>query len=218
MLRATLLLPLAVLLALPGAAQNRQFQGRNTPQGQLDSSESIFAVMVAINAAGYDADADSPTNHPLRKQIRDYFKDKDLKSLDALRRFVNRHRSKNPRADLSQYISYALTTTGPPDFSYRYASGAIPKDVDALEGFTPLLIEFAREANLEDLWKRVQPAYDAAIAQYQEPVTHAVLLANAYLRNDTAGYLAGVFRSLSICSAPRTRCKRVVTSTIISSS
>ncbi len=194
MFRATLLLPLSILLALPGLAQDRQFEARNQPQGQLDASESIFAVMAAINAAGYDTDADSPSNHDLRRQIREYLKAKDLKSVDALGRFVRAHRSKNPRADLSQYISYALTTNGPPDFSYRYASGAIPADVDALEGFTPLLTEFSREANIEELWKRVQPAYDAAIAQYQEPVTYAVLQANAYLRNVTSGYLGRRFQ------------------------
>lgn len=189
-----LLLPLSLLIALPAAGQNRLFQTRNPPQGQLDSNESIFAVLAAINVAGYDVDSESPTNHPLRKQLRDFLKAKDLKSVDALGRFVRAHRSANPRADLSQYISYALTTNGPPDFSYRYASGAIPTDVDALEGLTPLMIEFTREANIDELWKRVQPAYDAAIAQYQEPVARAVLQANAYLRNDTAGYLGRRFQ------------------------
>jgi hypothetical protein len=38
--------------------------------GQLDASPSLFTVMAAINAAGYDADLASPNNHPLRMQIR----------------------------------------------------------------------------------------------------------------------------------------------------
>ena len=39
-------------------------------KGQLDASPALFAVMAAINAAGYDADAASPTNSPLRETIR----------------------------------------------------------------------------------------------------------------------------------------------------
>ena len=39
-------------------------------QGQLDASPTLFTVMAAINAAGYDADLDSPNNNPLRKAVR----------------------------------------------------------------------------------------------------------------------------------------------------
>ncbi len=39
-------------------------------EGQLDASRSLFSVLAAINAAGYDADLDSPANHPLRARIR----------------------------------------------------------------------------------------------------------------------------------------------------
>ncbi len=40
-------------------------------QGQLDGSETLFTVLAAINVAGYDADADSTSNSPIRRQIRD---------------------------------------------------------------------------------------------------------------------------------------------------
>src|SRR5205814_7929064 len=36
-------------------------------RGQLDASPTLFTVMAAINAAGYDAELASPNNHPLRK-------------------------------------------------------------------------------------------------------------------------------------------------------
>jgi len=179
---------------MPASPQGLRFIDRNPPQGQLDSSEALFVVMTAINAAGYDVDADSPTNSPLRKQIRDYFKGQNLRSVDAIRRFVRDHKPKNPAAELSQYISYALTINGPPDFSFRYASSVLPPDVAPLDEFTPLLIEFYREGHLDDVWKKVQPAYDQAIAEYQAPIARAVLQANAYLRSDTAGYLGRRFQ------------------------
>ncbi len=187
--RVTLLIPLTLLLAIPATPQLRPRPSE--PQGQLDSSEALFAVMAAINAGGYDAELDSPENNPLRKAVREYITSQNPKSLPALRRFVRDHHQKD---DLSQYISFALAVKGPPDFEYRYASTALPPDVDALNEFPPLLIDFYRDAHLAELWNRVQPAYDQVIAQYQPLIARAVLEANSYLRNDTAGYLGRRFQ------------------------
>ena len=38
--------------------------------GQLDASPTLFTVMAAINAVGYDADLASTNNHPVRNAIR----------------------------------------------------------------------------------------------------------------------------------------------------
>jgi len=192
--RASILLPICLLIALPAMPQARRVRTSTSPQGQIDSSEPLFVVMTAINAGGYDQGADSPTNNPLRKQIRDVLKAQDLKSVDAIRRFVRDRKPKNPAAELNQYISYALCLEGPPDFAFRYPSTALPPDVAALEEFTPLLIQFYREAHLDELWKKVQPAYDQAIADAQPAIARAVLQVNAYLRNDTAGYLGRRFQ------------------------
>ena len=186
---APLLLPLALLATVPGWAQ----PGPPAPAqatSQLDASPSLFAVLAAVNAAGYDAEIDSPSNHPLRKALRDYLAAQTLTSLPALKRFVRDHDPNN----LSQYISFALAANGPPGFSYRYPVSALPPDVAALDEFTPLVAAFYKEAHLEDLWKRSQPSFDQAIAQYTEPVSRAILQANAYLRNPTSGYLGRRFQ------------------------
>jgi len=188
-LHATRLVPLGLLLAIPAMPQLRARVPE--PQGQLDSSESLFAVMAAINAAGFDAEIDSPANHPLRKAAREYIAQQNPESLAALRRFVRDHHQKD---DLSQYISFALSVNGPPTFEYRYPSSALPPDVDALNELAPLLVNFYREAHLAELWNRVQPVYDQVIEQYQPLVARAVLEVNAYLRNDTAGYLGRRFQ------------------------
>jgi tetratricopeptide (TPR) repeat protein len=150
--------------------------------------------MVALNAAGFDLDKDSPTNSPLRREIRDYFAVQRNESLDELRRFVRDHRSRDPKLDLSAYISYALSVEGPPNFENRYPVTAMPPDVDRLYGFTAVLSAFYREAHLYDQWKRAQPFYDQAIARLQEPIARGVLQANAYLRNATSGYLGRRFQ------------------------
>lgn len=187
-MRLALLVPLALLVAAPATPQ------AEAPQGQLDASPSIFTVLAAINAAGYDADIDSPANHPLRKALRDRIAAQHLDSVLPLKRFVRDHRKSDPAAELSQYISYALVLNGPPDFSYRYPSQTLPPDAAELDGLAPLLAAFYREAHLEDLWKSAQPAFDAAIEQYHAPVARAVLEANAYLRNPTSGYLGRRFQ------------------------
>jgi tetratricopeptide (TPR) repeat protein len=197
-LRATLLLPLIFFAALSAPGQTPQPAApQQQPQaqtGQLDASASIFAVLAAVNAAGYDDQIDSPTNHPLRKALRDHLAAQNLDSVYPLRRFVRDHRKATPGAELSKYISYALLLNGPPDFGYRYPVQALPAEVADLDGLTPLLVTFYKEAHLDDLWKRVQPYFDQAIAQYHEPVSLAVLQANAYVRNPTSGYLGRRFQ------------------------
>jgi len=156
-------------------------------EGQLDASETLFTVMAAINAAGYDADIDSPFNHPLRAQVRQYLASRKLASVEKLRAFYDQHRQDNPAAELSQYISFALLVKGPPTFEYKWLTYQLPPDVQALEGLGPLLAEFYREANIHQLWLQAQPAFDEVIARYHEPVSRTVLELNAYTRSPTSG-------------------------------
>ena len=188
-MRAVSLLLSTVCVAGPCFSQAPKQQG-----GQLDGNPAIFAVMCAIQAAGYDWEIDSPTNHQLRKALRDDLAKRDLQSLPALRRFVRDHKPKDPSQEFSQYISYALTTTGPPLFQPVHPNLPVPPDVDALYGFTPLLVDFYREANIETLWNQAQPYYDQMIGHYADPVSRAVLEVNAYLRNVTSGYLGRRFQ------------------------
>ena len=163
-------------------------------QGQLDANPTLFAVLAAINAAGYDADADSPNNNPLRETVRKELAAQKIPSLQALRDFYRQHRQNDATADLSQYISFALSVDGPPDFSLKGRTVDAPPDVTALEGFGPLLAKFYREANIEDLWTRSQPAFEQAIERYHEPVSAAVLQVNGFLRNETSGTSAHWFQ------------------------
>jgi tetratricopeptide (TPR) repeat protein len=195
--RAQILIPVCLLTALSAVPQTPQRQpasGRLEQHNQLDANESIFAVLAAINAGGYDAESDSPTNSPLRKALRDHIQAQHLAVVDELRRYVRDHRQKTPEADLSQYISYALVMSGPPAFVSRYTSQTVPPDVEALYEFTPLLVKFYREANIAELWQQSQPYFEKAMAQYQEPVARSVLQVNAYLRNTTSGFLGRRFQ------------------------
>jgi tetratricopeptide (TPR) repeat protein len=156
--------------------------------GQLDASPTLFAVMAAINAAGYSADLSSPNNHPLRDQIRAELAKRNIPSLPALKEFFERHRKRTEAQELSQYVSFALSAGGPPNFAIKQREVDIPPDVVELQPLSPLLAAFYKEAQLEDLWNRSQPAIEQYIGLYHEPVSEAVLHVNSYLRQQTSGF------------------------------
>ena len=163
-------------------------------QGQLDASESLFTVMAAINAAGYDAELDSPSNSPLREAVRRAVAAKAPPSVEELRRFFAEHRQPDAAANLSQYISLGLCVDGPPDFRWRYRTGELAPDVESLEGFPELLARFYGEAGIAELWRQAQPAFEQALARYHGPVLNALTLVDAYMRGSTGRTLGGRFQ------------------------
>jgi tetratricopeptide (TPR) repeat protein len=169
-------------------------QAATPEQGQLDASPTLFTVMAAINAAGYDAEVASPNNDPLRDTVRKQLAGMNIPSLGALKDFYRVHHKDDPIADFNQYVSFALAVEGPPGFELKGRAVDVPPDVAALEGFSSLLAKFYDEANIEDLWKSSQPAFDRAIERYHEPVAAAVLQVNSFLRNETSGVTERYFQ------------------------
>ena len=122
--------------------------------------------------------------------------------MEDLKDFVKKHRKGSASAELSQYISFALSTSGPPGFQTTFRDHEIPLDVLTLTGFQELMIRFHREAKIEDLWKAVQPQIERVIEAYHEPVTNAVREANGYLRNVTSGYVGRKYQIFFELLAP----------------
>ncbi len=161
---------------------------------QLDANQNLFFVLAAINAAGYDEGIDLPDNSPLRKQLRDNIAKLQPSVLPELKQYYHRHQQKTGVQDLSQYISYALSVTGPPDFGWRTRDVEVPPDALGLTDFSPLLARFYAQANLADAWKNIQPAFDREIARYHLPVSAMTTAVDGYLRVPAGGYLNRRFR------------------------
>ena len=161
---------------------------------QLGASENLFAVLAAANAAGYDEGITLPDNNPLRQELRDYLAKQNIPVLADLSRFYKKHTPKNGEQDLSQYISYALSVTGPPNFAWRTRDVDVPPDAYALAEFTPLLIEFYRQANLAELWQRAQPAFQKEEEKYHSPLVGITSSVDGYLRVPMGGYLGRRFQ------------------------
>ena len=150
--------------------------------GQLDASPALFTVLAAINAAGYDAGMDSPSNHWLRKAVRDEIAKRNPKVVAEIRDFMRQHRQEDANWELRQYISFGLLVEGPPNFEFRLRDQLLPPDVAAMSGLIPLLIRFHKEAGIDELWQKSQPAFDEAIGKYHQGATRAITDVSGYLR------------------------------------
>ncbi len=164
---------------------------------QLAASENLFYVLAAMNAAGYDEGINLPDNSELRAQLREYFSKQNITGLPELKQFYRRHMAKpGPSAgtqDLSQYISWALSVTGPPDFGWKTRDVEVPPDAMGLSGFTPLMIDFYKQAKLDLLWQRCRPVYEKELEKYHTPILNMTSKVDGYLRVSTAGYLGRRF-------------------------
>jgi tetratricopeptide (TPR) repeat protein len=161
---------------------------------QLDASPALFSLMAALNAAGYDADLNSAANSPLRAMVRREIAAQNPASLPALKQFFAEHRQRDWTAELGQYLTLGLCLGYPPEFAWRYKEVELPPQATALSGFRDLLVRFHKEANRDELWKKAQPAFEAAIARYHAPATAALTQVNAYLRSSTSGPLGTRFQ------------------------
>src|SRR5262249_17324734 len=106
-------------------------------------------------------------------------------------------------AELSQYVSFALSVEDPPSFQSRFKPNELPPDVAEMQGFDVLMQRFYKEANIDELWQRAQPVIEQALEKYHTPVVQAVNEVNAYLRNSASSPKDRRFQIyLDLLSAP----------------
>ncbi len=174
-----------VTLALLMASARVGFTQRPSAAGenQFGVSQTLFATLAAINAAGYDTGIDSPLNerYKLRTQIREELAKRKIPSLPEIRDFYQAHKKPTGGADLGQYISFALLAGDPPKFELPTIE--LPADAEALRPLSELLARFYKEANIADLFKRSANAYAAAMMAYQDQVINILFESDGYLRN-----------------------------------
>ena len=170
--------------------------------GQLDASPTLFTVMAALNAAGYDAGLNLPDGHPIRAAVRAELSKRNIPSLAAIKDFVSKNRKRTDAEELTQYISFALTAGPPPKFAINMRDVEVPPDAAVLKDFSGLLETFYKEADIDDLWRRSRPAINQYIERYHGPVSDAVMQINSYLRQQTSGFAGRRFQILIELLAP----------------
>ena len=163
----------------------------------LDTSETLFSVLTAMNTCGYNVDLN--ISDAQRLNIRAEV-DRNLRSteeaqasMSALCEWYTAHRGKDPAHDLSQYISLALYLQGPPHFMPRVKEDDMPPDAAPLSAFGALLERFYDKAQLHSIWERHRPNYAALVERYHVPLAKMVFDTDIYLRLQSGGYLGRGF-------------------------
>jgi len=160
----------------------------------LETSEQMFCVLAALNAAGYDTGMGGGAVNPAREVVRDYLYRKKAPALPDIEKLYAAHRvAGDPGAELGQYISLALLLGPPPDFKLTVAPADLPPDAKAVADLIPLLKAYYLQADLASLWQRVQPQYQAVLDSYIGEVRQSVVLADAYYRFPAGGYLGRTY-------------------------
>jgi tetratricopeptide (TPR) repeat protein len=182
-------LALCALLSLPALAQQ-------PPSISVETSQSLFSVMAAINACGYDADL--AQSIPLRLRIRAEVLNaaQSPQAQSALRNmcaFYEDHQQENASHTLSNYISLGLNMQDDPGLALRTKESNLPPDAIFVLGFVPLLQHFAVAANLNSIWLRHRPDYEQLVQNLHQPVHDTLLSTDLYLKRNLSGYIKHEF-------------------------
>jgi tetratricopeptide (TPR) repeat protein len=170
---------------------------QETRQIALDTSESLFTVLTAINVCGYDSELDAAD--PLRGQIRSEV-ESALQASEPARNNVQtmcqtytEHQQPDASRNLSQYISLALYLNPPPELSAKGKESDLPPDAAAVLGIVPAMRKFYEQAGLHAIWQRHAEAYTALTENYHAPVAKMLFDTEVYLKLPSAGYLGRGF-------------------------
>lgn len=185
-----------VASAMIGLAAPLSLADNNNPI-TLDTSETIFTVLAAMNTCGYDADLN--TSDPLRMTIRNEIQRNLRQSASAqetaasMCQWYEAHRSSDQAHDLSQYISLALYLEGPPNFLPRVTENDLPPDAAVISNFSKQLELFYSAAQIHSIWERHRLNYAALVQRYHDPLAKMVFDNDIYLKLQSGGYLGRNF-------------------------
>ena len=166
----------------PPPAARPQRETAPTTSITVDASEPMFATMCALLASGFEANVSAENWRPLRAQLRDRMQHQQGPAVEAIREYYKQHDSADPGAALSRYLWFGLVAGPAPDFKPTMRREDLPPEVLALEGFNELLSKYYQEQNIHQLWRQMQPAYNAEIERMHEAVSQIVFVATGYLR------------------------------------
>ena len=163
----------------------------------LDTNETLFAVLTAMNSCGYNVDLS--VSDAQRLNIRAEVERNLRNSADAqtamntMCEWYLGHQAKDPAHDLSQYVSLALYLQGPPHFLPRGKEEDLPPDAAPLAPFGTLLEQFYDKAQLHTIWERHRANYAALVERYHVPLAKMVFDTDIYLKLQSGGYLGRAF-------------------------
>jgi hypothetical protein len=187
---------LACILALIGMLAT-SVAAENAPTVSLETSETLFTVLTAINTCGYDQELN--VSDPLRSQIRAEVAKTVQETAGAqdavapLCAFFRDHQGADAARDLATYVSLALYLQGPPAFTPNAKQADLPPDAAGVSGIVPFLQAFYEKAGLHAIWERHRARYAELTQIYHDPLAKMTFDTEIYLRMPSSGYLGRQF-------------------------
>ena len=150
---------------------------------QLDADIRMFTVMAAINAAGYDEGVNAKGGSIVRQAVRVQLEEFQGETRKLLENAYNDLKADDPDENLSQWVSFALLCEPPPTFELKANLPTdLPVEVRKLRAFSTILERFYRDADIESLWRKYQPAYAQELDRYQAALAPMLFKTAGYLR------------------------------------
>src|SRR6201997_181253 len=129
----------------------------NTTPITLDTNETLFAVLTAMNSCGYDTNLNASDAQRLnvRAEVQRNLRNSEeaQAALTTMCDWYQAHKSKDPQHELSQFISLSLYLQGPPHFLPRVKEDEMPPDAAPIAPFGALLERFYDKADLHGIWE-----------------------------------------------------------------
>ncbi len=189
---------LCAALALCAAAQQIPKPALSGVEGvTLETSETLFSVLAALNACGYNQELNS--SYPVRAKIRAELaraaeaSPEAAGARDQLCQFYRDHRQADAGRDLAQYVSLALNLGDPPKFATLISDADLPPDAAYVRGLVPLLETYYQQEKLHAIWQAHQAEYEQLVEQFHDPVAKMILATEVYLKLPMSGYVGRRF-------------------------
>jgi len=189
---------LCATLAVVAAAQQTPKPALSGVEGAtLETSETLFSVLAALNACGYNQELNS--SYPVRAKIRAELaraaeaSPEAAGARDQLCQFYRDHSQADPGRDVAQYVSLALYLGTPPKFAILIGDADLPPDAAYVHSFVPLLQTYYEQEHLHAIWQAHQAEYEQMVAQFHDPVSQMILATEIYLKLPLSGYVGRKF-------------------------
>jgi len=167
------------------------------PKVSLDTSETLFTVLTAMNTCGYDSElsVSEPVRAVIRQEVAKATQtfDQAKEETELLCQFYKDHAPADPSRNLAQYVSLALFLDAPPAFQLKAKESDLPPDALQVASIVPIIQKFYDVAGLHGIWRRHQEAYSGFTARYHDALSKVIFDTEVYLKLPSAGYLGHSF-------------------------
>ena len=163
----------------------------------LDTSETLFTVLTAINTCGYDQDL--AVSDPLRSRVRSEVARARQASqaaedaTQAMCQYYQEHQQAEASKALAQYVSLALYLNPPPALTAKVKDADMPPDAALVLGILPLMQKFSEAVGLHAIWEADRAAYSALTGRYHEALAKMLFDTEIYLKLPSSSRLGRDF-------------------------